>query len=99
MEFLTFDVAEVGDGGCSLEAVASTAAGHHAAVMAEVQQVIDWAWRRSPLAHGPIDDGMEWDHDLQVAVEDGGWHTVVLTMTGTGRFVEELLAVFGDAGD
>jgi hypothetical protein len=99
MDFLTFDVAEVGDGGCSLEAVASTVAGQHAAVMVEVQQVIDWAWRRFPEAHGPIDDGMEWDHDLQVTVEDGGWHTVTLTMTGTGRFVEELLAVFGDAED
>lgn len=99
MDFLSFDVAEVGDGACSLEAVASTAAGPHAAVMAEAQQVIDWAWRQFPDAHGPIDDGMEWHHDLQVTVEDGGWHTVTLTMTGTGRFVEALLAVFGDEGD
>lgn len=99
MDYLSFDVAEVGDGCGSLEAVASTAAGQHAAVMAEVQQVIDWAWRRFPDAHGPLDDGMAWDHDLQVTVEDGGWHTVTLTITGTGRFVEELLAVFGDAGD
>ncbi len=99
MDFLTFDVAEVGEGVSSLEAMASTAAGQHAAVMAEVQQVIDWAWRRFPDSHGPIDDGMEWDHDLQVTVEDGGWHTVTLTLTGTGRFVEELFAAFGDAGD
>lgn len=99
MNFLSFDVAEVGDGGYALEAVASTAAGQHAAVMAEVQQVVDWAWRRFPDSHGPMDEGMEWDHDLQVIVEDGGWHTVTLTMTGTGRFVEQLFAVFGDAGN
>ena len=87
MEFLTFDVAEVDDGVSSLEAMASSATAQHAAVMAEVQQVLDWAWGRFPSSHSPIDDGMEWDHDLQVSVEDGGWHTVTLTLTGTGRFV------------
>jgi VCBS repeat-containing protein len=97
MDFLTFDVAEVDDGVSSLEAMASTATGQHAAVMAEVQQVLDWAWSRFPNAHGPIDDGMEWDHDLQVSVEDGGWHTVTLTLTGTGRFVDEFIATFGNS--
>ncbi len=99
MDFLTFDVAEVGDGVSSLEAMGSTAAGQHAAVMAEVQQVLDWTWRRFPDSHGPIDDGMEWDHDLQVTVEEGGWHTVTLTLAGTRRFVEELFTTFGNAGD
>ncbi len=97
MDFLTFDVAEVDDGVSSLEAMASTAAGEHASVMAEVQQVLDWAWHRFPDSHGPIDDGMEWDHDLQVTVEEGGWHTVTLTLTGTGRFVEAFFATFGVA--
>jgi hypothetical protein len=99
MDFLSFDVVEVDDGISSLEAMASTAAGQHAAVMAEVRRVLDWAWRRFPDSHGPIDDGMEWDHDLQVTVEEGGWHTVTLTLTGTGRFVEELIATFGTAVD
>ena len=99
MDFLTFDVAEVDDGVSSLEAMASTAAGEHASVMAEVQQVLDWAWHRFPDSHGPIDDGMEWDHDLQVTVEEGGWHTVTLTLTGTGRFVEAFLATFGVAAE
>jgi hypothetical protein len=97
MDFLTFDLAEVDDGVSSLEAMASTAAAQHAAVMAEVQQVMDWAWRRFPDSHGPIDDGMVWDHDLQVTVEEGGWHTVTLTLTGTRRFVETFFAAFGIA--
>jgi VCBS repeat-containing protein len=99
MDFLTFELDEVDDGVSSLEAMASTAAGQHGAVMAEVQQVLDWAWSRFPKSHGPIDDGMDWDHDLQVSIEDGGWHTVTLTLTGTGRFVEEFNATFGSAGD
>jgi hypothetical protein len=67
--------------------------------MAEVQQVLDWAWHRFPGSHGPIDDGMDWHHDLQVSVEPGGWHTVTLTLTGSPRFVEAFQASFGDASD
>ena len=99
MDFLSFDLAEVDDGVSSLEAMASTGSEQHAAVMAEVQQVLDWAWRRYPASHGPVDDGMDWDHDLQVTTEDGGWHTVTLTLTGSARFVEDFLATFGNCED
>jgi hypothetical protein len=95
MDFLTFDLAEVDDGVSSLEAMASTAMEQHPAVMAEVQRVLDWAWRRYPDSHGPLDDGTDWHHDLQVTIEDGGWHTVTLTLTGTARFVEDFVATFG----
>ena len=40
MDFLTFEVEEVQDGVLSLEAMASTTLRQHAAVMAEVQQVL-----------------------------------------------------------
>jgi len=99
MNYLGFDVAEVEDGLSSLEAMASTTVEQHAAVMAEVQQVLDWAWGRFPGEHGPIDEGMVWDHDLQVIVEDGGWHTVTLTLTGTRHFVEAFIATFGRTED
>ena len=99
MDYLTFALDEVDDGVATLEAMAATRAVQHAAVMVEVQQVLDWAWRQFPDAHGPIDDGMHWDHDLQVTIEAGGWHTVTLTLTGTGRFVEEFIAVLGRVGD
>ena len=99
MDYLTFDVEEVDEGVSRLKAMALTSAEQHAGVMAEVQQVLDWAWRRFPDSHGPIDDGMEWDHDLQVAIEGGKWQTVTLTLTGTGRFVEEFMATFGSTGD
>jgi hypothetical protein len=99
MDFLTFDLTEVDDGVSSLEAMASTAVQQHAAVMAEVQQVLDWAWHRYPESHGPMDDGMDWDHDLQVTIEDGRWHTVTLTLSGTARFVEEFIAAFGRGAD
>ncbi len=99
MDFLTFAIDEVDEGASTLEAMASTMSGQHAAVMREVQQVLDWAWHRFPDSHGPIDDGMAWHHDLQVNVEHGGWHTVTLTLTGTLRFAEAFITKFGPAGD
>ncbi|MBT9499796.1 MAG: hypothetical protein IV092_01025 [Burkholderiaceae bacterium] len=96
MDYLTFDLSEDTEGVTTLEALASTSEEQHAAVMAEVQQVLDWAWRSFPHTHGPVDEGMDWDHDLQVSVEHGGWHAVTLTLTGSPRFVEEFFAAFGE---
>ncbi len=99
MNYLSFEQADIGDGFAVLEAMASTMAAQHAAVMAEVQAVLDWAWRTYPDTHGPVDDGMHWDHDLQVVIEAGGWHRVTLTLTGSTRFVDGVLAAFADDAD
>ena len=96
---LAFELSDNADGVTTLEAMASTTAEHHAAALAEAQQVLDWAWRRFPHSHGPADEGQDWDHDLQVSVEAGGWHVVSLTLTGSQPFVDEFLAAFGDALD
>lgn len=99
MAYLFFDLSEGSDGVMTLEALASTRAAEHDAVMAEVQRVLDWAWRHFPRTHGRMEDGAEWDHDLQDTVEPGGWHAVTLTLTGTPHFAEALLAEFGEADD
>ena len=95
MQFLTFDLSDSTEGIVTIEALASTSAAQHAAVLAEVRQVLDWAWRAFPHTHGPADDGMDWDHDLQVNVEPGGWHAVTLTLTGSESFADEFQAAFG----
>ncbi len=97
MRYLSFDAGESGERVTTLEALAATSSAEHPAVMAEVQQVLDWAWRTFPRSHGPVDDGMDWDHDLHVTVEPGGWHAVSLTLTGSPAFVEEFSAAFGQA--
>lgn len=99
MFYLSFDISEGDDGVTTLEAMASTPAAQHAAVMAEVQQVLGWAWQHFPHTHGPIDDGQDWDHELQIQVEEGGWHAVNLTLTASPRFLEAFLAAFGVAED
>ncbi len=95
MNYLIFDLSDDAHGVTTMEAMASTSAAQHAAVMAEVQQVLEWAWRSFAQTHGPLDEGMDWDHDLQVSVEDGGWHAVTLTLTGSQRFAEEFAREFG----
>ncbi len=95
MRYLTFDFGEGDDGLTTIEALASTPAAVHAAVLDEVRQIMDWAWRSFPHTHGSTDDGAEWDHDLQVTVEDERWHAVALTLTASVRFVEAFLAEFG----
>lgn len=99
MQYLTFDLGDSGEGITTLEALAATPAEQHAAVMAEVQQVLDWAWREFAHGHGPVDDGGHWDHDLQVNLEPGGWHAVTLTLTGSPAFVEAFLAAFPERRD
>lgn len=95
MHYLLFDLSDDAEGITTLEAMASTPAGQHPAVLAEVQQVLDWAWREFPHTHGPADDGLDWDHDLQVQVETGGWHTVTLTLSASPRFADAFFAAFG----
>ncbi len=99
MNYLSFDLSEGSDGVATLEAMAATSADEHAAVMAEVQQVLDWAASHYPHTRGPVDDGNDWDHDLQVVVDTGGWHQVTLTLTGSTRFVDEFLAALAGAAD
>jgi hypothetical protein len=99
MRYLTFDLSEGSDGVSTLEAMASTQPADHAAAMSEVQQVLDWAWRHFPDRHGPVEDGMAWDHELLVQEEDGLWRTVTLTLTGSPHFVEAFAAEFGSPTD
>jgi hypothetical protein len=57
--------------------------------------VLDWAWRQFPHTRGPVAEGMNWNHDLQVQVKDRRWHSVTLTLAGSLRFADEFLAAFG----
>ena len=95
LQYLTFDLSEATDGMATLEAMASTRAGQHAAALAEVQLLLDWAWQHHPDSHGPVDEGHAWHHDLQVHLEEGDWHRVALTLSGTSSFMAELQQAFG----
>jgi hypothetical protein len=99
LHYLAFDLSEGSDGVTTLDAMASTAATQHAAVRAEAERVLAWCRQAFPHSVGPVDEGGDWDHDLLVSLQDGGWHTVTLTLTGSARFVEAFLAAFPAVAD
>jgi hypothetical protein len=94
MRHLTFDVTDSSDGILTLEAMASTREAEHAAVMAEVEQVLAWARAEFGGRQGPVEDGHAWDHELLVQHEAGGWVTVTLSFSASPEFAEAFQAVF-----
>jgi hypothetical protein len=100
MQHLSFDLTDGSDDIHTLEAMASTRAAAHAAVMAEVQQVLAWANDAFAGRQGPVEEGFAWDHELLVQHEAGGWVTVTLTLSASPEFLDAFQAVFmpADAG-
>jgi hypothetical protein len=90
LQYLTFDASDDGDDIGTWDAMASVREHQLAAVLAEVQAVLDWADRHSPGPRGPLDEGGFWDVDQQVQTE-GAWITVTLTLTGPWAWGETLL--------
>lgn len=66
LEFLEFDCSEDTDGVVCWDALAHPAARHTTALLHEVTQLLVWASRFSPQGPGPLDEGADWDFDLQV---------------------------------
>jgi len=102
MQHLSFDLSESADGVLTLEAMASSRASDtatHAAVMAEVEAVLAWARDEFGGPPGPVEDGYEWDHELLVQQEAGGWVTVTLTFSASPAFAEAFQARFGAPED
>lgn len=95
-EFLSFDASSDTDGVHTFDALASTSRERHAAVLAEVEQVLAWATRRFPDGPGDLDEGASWCHDLQVT-PDGDWVTVSLSLSGTAAFGEAFARAFAGA--
>jgi hypothetical protein len=99
MRHFTFDVTDSSDDILTLEAMASTREAEHAAVMAEVEQVLAWAWAEFGGRRGPVEDGNAWDHELLVQHEAGGWVTVTLTFSASAEFADAFQAAFGEVDD
>ncbi|MFO1228611.1 hypothetical protein [Roseateles sp.] len=94
MRYLSFDVTDGTDDILTLEAMASTREAAHAAVLAEVEQVLAWAEAEFSGRRGPVEDGYAWDHELLVQNEAGGWVTVTLSFSASAEFAQALQARF-----
>lgn len=105
LQWLTLSWSDDADGIGTLEAMASTEATHAAAVDAEVAALLDWARTHFPQGPGPVDEGHDWDQDLQTVIEDEAqgegnraWRTVTLTLSGTPAFLAAVAEAFQEAG-
>jgi hypothetical protein len=65
LRYLEFDYSEDTEGVGTFDAMASVGPAQLGALHAEVVRVLNWAVARFGAAHGPIDEGFDWDYDLQ----------------------------------
>ncbi len=65
LNYLDFDYSEDADGTGTLDAMASASPGQLAALHAEIIQVLAWAHQNWPDACAPLEEGGEWQYDLQ----------------------------------
>lgn len=69
LQYLDFDYSEDDEGTGTWDAMASVAPGHLPALIGELEQVLAWAHQVFPGRRGPIDEGGDWDFDLQTLRE------------------------------
>jgi hypothetical protein len=89
LAYLDFDDSEDGQGCATLEAMACVPAPQVAAVQAEIQQVLDWAHAAFPGMQAALDEGGEWDFQVNQQVETVAGQarqTLTLSLTGTPQF-------------
>lgn len=65
LHYLEFDHSEDTEGVFTFDAMASVAPAHLPAVLAEIERVLAWAFAHFPGSRGLLDEGMQWDFDLQ----------------------------------
>jgi hypothetical protein len=110
LQYLEFDCSEDTEGVVCWDALAQPAASHTAALLREVTQLLSWASRFSPQGPGPLDEGADWDFDLQIQLHpphsphstpaQAHWHAAQQTLDihpapGPGDRVELSLSLSG----
>jgi hypothetical protein len=66
LQLLDFDCSEDAEGVVCWDALAQPAARHTHALLQEVSQVLGWAHGLGRPGPGPLEDGADWDFDVQV---------------------------------
>jgi hypothetical protein len=89
LHYLDFDYSEDVQGHGSFDAMASTAPQFVAAVREEIARVLDWAHATFPDMRAPLEEGGEWDYNLEGQQE---WtaHEAIAYDEVTGKFTSQL---------
>lgn len=69
-QFLEFDCSEDSQGVVCWDALAQPAARHTPALLQEVTRLLRWTHRLGLQGPGPLEDGADWDFDLQIHVDN-----------------------------
>ena len=96
LRWLDFDYSEGDDGTGVFDAMASVAIEHAAEVQGEVDAVLGWAATHFAGRRGPVEEGGDWDAELQVNDEPGSppRRCFSLTLAGSEAFCEALRRQF-----
>lgn len=88
LQFLGFDYSEDVQGVGTFDAMASVRDAQLAAVRAEIAEVLGWAETAFAGQRAPLDEGGEWDADLQEQTDGGApsWHVLTLSVSGSAQF-------------
>lgn len=65
LSFLDFDYSEDDDGNGTFDAMAAVSPAQWPALQDEVHRVLAWVHREFPGLRGPLEDGGQWDYELQ----------------------------------
>jgi hypothetical protein len=97
LQFLVFEHSEDPQGGGSFDAMASVRQAQLAALRAEVAEVVGWAETAFAGQRAPLDEGGEWDMDLQEQVDAASplWHVLTLSISGSAPFCAAFIERFG----
>ena len=97
LQFLDFDFSEDPEGGGTFDAMASVRPAQLAAVRAEISVVLNWAETSFAGQRAPLDEGGEWDVDLQQRIDGGSsaWHVLTLSICGKASFCAAFVRRFG----
>ena len=77
LDYLDFDYSEDEEGTGTWDAMASVTPEHLPALLAELEQVLTWAHQEFAGRRQPLDEGGDWDYDLQTLHEGAAphqWH-------------------------
>lgn len=71
LDYLDFDYSEDEEGTGSWDALANVASERVPALIEEIEQLLRWACHAFAERRGPVEDGGDWDWDLQAQADDG----------------------------
>lgn len=97
LQFLEFDYSEDPGGGGTFDAMASVRHAQLAALRAEIAEVLHWADAAFAGQRASLDEGGEWDVDLQERADGASplWHVLTVSITGSAQFCAAFKQHFG----